>query len=353
MTKIRMAMYGTKNDHAEGKLFAILHNRDVELVGVFEPDLQQRRELNGSNGPYSGIRWLEDKREMFEDTTIVAVASEGANDESLDQTEEIVGAEKHVWYDKPAGDNWEHWRRVVALAEEKGLLVQMGYMFRYHYGFQRIARWVKSGLLGDIFAIRAHMSTWIPESDRRYYSRHAGGIFYDLGSHMIDQIVWLLGRPLKVTSFLRNDSGLVPGFKDNTLGIFEYENAMAFVDIAAMETRPMARRFEVYGSQGSAIMEPFEPAKAARLCLEHAEGGYQQGEQFITLRSQTRQELYDMELESFLAAIKGERPPDRSLEHELLVQETLLRATGGIPDDSRAGSLSTSEVRERLPESHS
>jgi predicted dehydrogenase len=176
------------------------------------------------------------------------------------------------------------------------------------------------------------MSTLIPEAARRVISRHTGGIFYDLGGHMLDQVVWLLGRPVKVTSFLRNDSGIVPEFQDNTLGVFEYENALAFVDIAAMETPPMARRFEVYGSRGSAILlEPFEPGHQIRLCLKEAYEGYAQGEQFIPFQSRSRLTLYELELEAFLAAIQGTRPPDRPMAHELLVQETLLRATGALP----------------------
>ena len=48
---------------------------------------------------------------------------------------------------------------------------------------------------------------------------------------------------------------------DNTVGVFEFEKALVVIDIAAMEVRPPARRFEVYGTQGSAtITEPFEPA---------------------------------------------------------------------------------------------
>ncbi len=41
-------------------------------------------------------------------------------------TEALVGAGQHVWFDKPAGCNWEQWQRVVAEAEKKELLVQMG-----------------------------------------------------------------------------------------------------------------------------------------------------------------------------------------------------------------------------------
>ena len=90
----------------------------------------------------------------------------------------------------------------------------------------------------------------------------------------------------------------------------------------------MARRFEVYGSRGSAIMEPFEPATRLRLCLNQAQEGYSAGEQWLTIPTQSRQALYDLELEAFVAVLSGQKPADRSLAHELLVQETLLRAVG-------------------------
>ena len=45
---------------------------------------------------------------------------------------------------------------------------------------------------------------------------------------------------------------------------------------------------------------------------------------------QSRQTLYELELAAFVAAVRGTRPPDRVLAHELLVQETLLRATGNL-----------------------
>lgn len=333
MPRIRMAQYGTKHGHAAGKLAAMRDNRQVELIGIFEPDVERRAELTTEGGPYQGVHWFDDAREILHDPTIMAIAAEGRNDESLDQVEEMVRAGKHIWYDKPAGEDWEQWQRVVAMTEQQNLVIQMGYMFRYHAGFQRIAQWVRSGLLGDVYSIRAHFSTGIPEAARQVISRHAGGIFYDLAGHMLDQIVWLLGRPLEVTAFLRNHSGLVPGFQDNTLAVLVYPHAIVSVDIAAMETIPAARRFEVYGNRGSAIMEPFEPVSMIRLCLDQARSGYRQGEQHVPVQDWPRQTLYEMELAAFLPVVLGEKPPERSREHDLLVQETLLRATGRIRDD--------------------
>lgn len=340
MSKIRMAQYGTKHGHAVSWIASMLSNPQVELAGVYEPDPVRRQELMENDTVFRQVRhWYHSAEEMLGDPTIKAVTSEGLNAESLDQTEQIVNAGKHVLYDKPAGDNWHQWQRIVQRAEEQSLVLQMGYMFRYHHGFRQVAEWARSGLLGQVFSVRAHMSTNIPAgregtgyNTRDTISRHHGGIFYDLGGHMLDQVVWLLGRPNKVTAFLRNDTtDAIPAFKDNTLGVFEYDKAIAFIDIAAMETRPMARRFEVYGTKGSAIIvEPFEPAHTLRLCLEEAGGGYDKGLHMIPVPEQGRQETHDLSLAAFIATIRGEQPPDRGYAHELLVQETLLRATGGV-----------------------
>ncbi|MBM3262168.1 MAG: Gfo/Idh/MocA family oxidoreductase [candidate division Zixibacteria bacterium] len=325
---LRMAQYGTKHGHAAGKLQSMLTHPDVEVVGVYEPDMERRKTLRNADGTFRHVRWFDTPDEMLNDPSIEAVASEGLNAESLDQTEAIVRAGKHVWYDKPAGDDWPQWRRVVALARKKKLHLQMGYMFRYHPGFRTIADWARSGLLGDVFSIRAHMSTNISPAAREVIAVHRGGILYDLGGHMLDQIVWILGRPTRVSGFFRNAAGVVPQFMDNTLGVLAYDRALAFVDIAAMEPGPAARRFEVYGTRGTAILlEPFEPGAVIRLVLTEPAAGFSACEQRMSVEVRDRQAQYDHELEAFVATVRGRRPPDRPYEHDLAVQETLLRIT--------------------------
>jgi predicted dehydrogenase len=329
---IRMAQYGTEHGHAGGKAQAILDNPEVELSGVFEPDPAARARAERQSA-FADVHWYATADEMLGDPGIAAIAVEGLNAHSLPMARESILAGKHIWYDKPAGDDWEGFQEVVAGARRQGLVLQMGYMFRYQDGFQRLAEWARGGLLGEIFAIRAHMSTSLSEDARRVIATHPGGILFDLGGHMLDQVLWMLQdeRPARVTSFLRNDATpAVPSFADNTLGVFEFGRAMATIDIAAMETRPMARRFEIYGTQGSAIMDPMEPSTQIRLALEAPSQGFAAGTHSVPLSGMSRQRTYELELQAFLPAIRGERPADRGLDHELLVQETLLRATGRI-----------------------
>jgi predicted dehydrogenase len=246
--QIRMAQIGTKHGHAAGKALAMQTSPDVEFVGLFEPDPAARGKARDERA-YAGVRWYESIGEALADDSLTAIAIEGRNDESLPMAQAAISAGKHIWYDKPAGDDWPSYQALVAEARSRSRIVQMGYMFRYHEGFRRISDWAKSGLLGDVFSVRAHMSTWIPvvgNSGRNVISHHPGGIFYDLAGHMLDQVVWILGRPSRVAGFFANHATPeYPTFLDNTLGVFTYERAIAFVDIAAMEARPMARRFEM------------------------------------------------------------------------------------------------------------
>jgi predicted dehydrogenase len=339
-----MAQYGTGHGHAAGKAAAMRANPDVDFAGVYEPDPAARAAASVQR-PYADVHWFRSAAELLEDPAVQAVAIEGLNAHSLPMAIEAARAGKHLWYDKPAGDDWAFYQELIEVIRARDVSLQMGYMFRYQDGFQRLAEWVRGGLLGEIFSIRAHMSTWIPETGGAFTrgtiaASHSGGILYDLSGHMLDQVLWLLAdeRPSRVSAYLRNDATPgIPGFKDNTLGVYEFSRALVMVDIAAMEHQPTARRFEVYGTRGSAILDPMEPATSARLVLDAARGGFAKGLQEVPLAGTTRQRSYELELEAFIPIALGERPPDRPLEHEVLVQETLLRAVGSIPAHQEEG----------------
>ena len=324
---LRLVQWGTKHPHAAGWLSVILDNPDVELVGLFEDDADRRQELEaGGDGPWSRTTWLDDRSAVLDDASIDAVVAEGDNSENLEQAEAVIAAGRHLLLDKPAGHDLPRWERVLDSAAEQELYIQLGYMFRHHDGYQRIANWARGGLLGDIFAIRAHMSTYAEPATHSLLVSFDGGVFYDLCGHVLDQVVWTLGRPERVTPFMqrvRPDSSFV----DNGVAVLEYPGALAIVDIAGIEVPPRPRRYEVYGSRGWAIMEPMEPAQTVRLVLDSARDGFLEGEQTMTLEARPR---YVASLEAFVRTLRGEQAPERSLEHERIVQETILRATGAI-----------------------
>ena len=128
---------------------------------VYEPDpAQVTRAQNDArlSAALSGLQWFDSKEQFLKDASIVGVACEGDNAESLGMTRQIIAAGKHCWLDKPAGDNWVGWEEIVADAVRQGLQIQLGYMLRYNPAFEMISTWARSGLLGDIFS--KHHQQW-------------------------------------------------------------------------------------------------------------------------------------------------------------------------------------------------
>ena len=122
-TPIRIAQYGTKHAHAAGVLGMMLSDPEIEVTGVFEPDEERLRQLQEADGkPWSEVQWYDDSSEFLDDPTVMAVASEGGNAESLDHTDAIIDAGKHALYDKPAGEDYARFESIIARAKEKSLL---------------------------------------------------------------------------------------------------------------------------------------------------------------------------------------------------------------------------------------
>ena len=342
-----MAQYGIAHDHAHDKARVLGETEEVEFVGVYEPDKEKIERLGGQR-EYAGVHWFSSKDEMLEDKSIVAIAVEGEIFDNLGFAREALEHGKHVWLDKPAGNDLAEWRDVLDIARARKLNVQLSYMYRYDPGFQFVLDWATSGRLGEIFSIRGRLSAAPGSADRwklwESPGVRAGGIIFIMGGHLVDIIVSILGRPERVTRFQRHDAESFssfaenewttdpPWYYNNTAAIFEYPQAMVTLESTNMELDSWeSRRFEVYGTRGSVILEPFETRRGSsvrpeiRLCLDKDRDGYAKGWQTVPVPPARR---YFPGLAALLATIRGEQPPDRTLEHEFLVQETLLRAIG-------------------------
>ena len=327
--KIGVAQIGSKHGHAISVLSTIINNPRVDFIGLYEPDVERRDELKKINKfPFNKIKFLDNEENLYADD-VIAIASEGANIESLNHTFKAVSNKKHVFYDKPAGDNLDLFKKTLNIAQDNNVYLQLGYMFRFHKGFNKISEIVKSGRLGNVFSIRAHMSTSIGEKMMQQISSHRGGIFYDLAGHVIDQIIYLKGEPKKITSFIRKDFSNISNFFDNTVSILEFKDCIASIDISADEKPPMARRFEVYGTNGSLIMEPFEPAQTLRINIPN-EKNY---ENYLTINDYDNDfktndtSRYVEGFDHFLDVIESKSLPIRTFEHEYITQKTLLKCS--------------------------
>lgn len=321
--RLRCGLYGLDHAHGLDVLNVLKKSLDFELAGVCEPDKAVRAQFE-SLPALQGVAWLT-KDELLEDGSISMIAVESGVSRLLGLTRDAVEAGKHVHMDKPAGASLTEFGSILTMAEQNSLLFQMGYMFRYNPGFDFIRRAAREGWLGRIYSIHASICTDLDAAKRERIAQYPGGLMFELGCHLLDMIVLLLGAPAKVTPFIRHDAAYADTLADNTLAVLEYPHAIATVESAAMEPQAFAtRRFKVAGDKGSIVLNPLE-SPSARLALREPAGGYDKGAHTVSFDDLERHVL---DFADLAACIRGDRAFAYTKEHDLLVQRTVLQASG-------------------------
>jgi predicted dehydrogenase len=327
--KIKIGQIGTGHAHASGKLASFRKMTDLyEVVGVVEPDARRREALRDDKA-YAGVPWLTEEQ-LLNTKGLQAVAVETEVKDLLTTAEKCIAAGKHIHLDKPAGEKFSHFQRIAENARRQKLIIQMGYMLRYNPGLQLCYRAAREGWLGRVFSIEAAMSKSLDKNSRASLKRYPGGALFELGCHVLDSAIHVLGKPDKVTAYNRSSSTLNDGFADNQYAVLEYPHATAIIHSALVEVGGEARRqFTVSGEQGTVEVRPLEAPKV-RLSLDRVRGDYKKGWQELEMPKMTGR--YDAEFIDLAAVIRGEKAFAWSYDHDLTVQETLLKASG-LPVD--------------------
>jgi len=315
---IRIGFLGGSHSHAEGKLKVIRNNPAYTLAGIHETDPALRARFEKA-----GLRLLS-LDELLDDKSIVAIAVESGVPDHARHARLALRAGKHVHVEKPPAIDVESFRELLGLAAEKRLVLQMGYMWRHHPGINTALEAARKGWLGEIYLVRGIINTLLPADRRPELAAFHGGQMFELGPHLIDPMIRLLGRPDRVTPLLKKQGSYADHLKDNTVAVFEFPRALGIISSATLQPGAgQHRAFEILGTNGTAVVRPIEPPVLA-IDLAKAAGPHAAGMNKVPLPSYTR---YIDDFIEFAAAVRGEKPLAVSPEEDLLVQEALVRAS--------------------------
>jgi predicted dehydrogenase len=316
---IKIGQIGVGHGHAT-KLAVYRASPDYEVVGLVEPDPVLRRQAEASP-VFRDLPWMT-QEQLLNVPGLQAVLVETTVRHLLPAAETCIAAGKHIHLDKPAGDSLPHFRRILHAARDKGLLVQLGYMYRYNPGVVLLRDVLARGWLGEVFEVHAVMSKVVGPADRVRFAEFSGGIMFELGCHVLDLVLHMLGRPNEVTPFIRQ-TRTEDGLADNMLVVLGYDRALATVKSTALEVEGFERRhLVVCGTEGTIHIQPLDRPRV-RLALARGRGDYRQGVQDIDLPQYVR---YVDDAADMARVLRGEKRFEFSYDHDLLVQETLLRA---------------------------
>ena len=318
-SRIRIGQIGLAHPHSLGKLNAIRSLPDIyDLVGVVEPDLSLRKRAKGVN--FISLEQLMNAK------GVEAVAIETRVKDLVTTALPVVEAGKHIHLDKPAGPALAPFKKLLGLAEQQRLTVQMGYMLRYNPAFTFMFKAVREGWFGEIMEIDAMMGKKAGDGMRKELAEFRGGGFFELACHILDSAIHLLGKPQTVDAFnLRTREKEGDSFADNQLAILKFKKATAC--IRCNHNDPFGfprRRFNIAGTRGGMEIQQLEAGRFI-LNLDQARGKFKKGTQTVQLKGGRS---YTAEFTDLAKAIRGEKKLDWSYEHDFTVHETLLKICG-------------------------
>ncbi len=320
--KIKVGQIGVGHAHAT-KLGVYRKSADYEVVGIVEPDAKLR-EAAKEQPAYRDVAWLTEEQ-LLNVPGLQVVTVETEVRDLLATAQRCIDAGKHVHLDKPAGDSLPRYKALLAAAAKQKLLVQMGYMFRYSPAVLLMRKFLKEGWLGEVFEVHTVMSKVVPPAQRMELAEFRGGIMFELGCHVIDLVVGVLGKPERVNPFPRTSGAHGDKLADNMLAVLDYPRATASVRSTALEIDGGSRRhFVVCGSGGTFHIQPLD-APDVRLTLDRERGEYKKGTQEVKFGNYER---YVGDAADMARILRGEKECDYSYAHDLAVQETVLLASG-------------------------
>jgi predicted dehydrogenase len=298
---------------------------DYEVVGIVEPN-KELRERASQLPAFRDVPVMSEEQ-LLNVPGLAAVLVETRVRDLLPTAQRCIDAGKHIHLDKPAGESLPQYRKLLDTAEKKKLLVQMGYMYRYSPAVIILRQLLKDGWLGDVFEVHTVMSKVVGDADRMELAEYPGGIMFELGCHVIDLVIGVLGKPDRIHAFPRHSGRQNDGLLDNMLAVFEYPKATATVKSSAEEVDGGSRRhFVVCGTSGTFHIQPLD-SPAIRLTLDRDRGQYKKGTHEIALPKFTR---YIADAADMARILRGEKEADFPYAHDLTVQETVLKASGVV-----------------------
>lgn len=322
MSRIKYAQIGVGHAHAS-KMSVYRNSEDYEVVAVAEPDSALRKHAQQSD-PYRDLRWLS-VEELLNLPGLQVVGVETRVEDSLEAAEKCIAAGKHIHLDKPAGASLPRFKKILDESSRKHLAVQMGYMYRYNPAVVLMRQLLKNGWLGEPFEVHTVMSKLTAAGPRQELAKFSGGTMFELGCHIIDLVVGVLGEPENVVPFPRHSSTIDDGLMDNMLAVLEYPHATATIRSSVNEVDGFARRhFSLCGSEGTYHIQPLDaPQVKVAFLKEH--GKYSKGYQDISFGKFSR---YVADAADLAKIIRQEKEPDFSYDHDYAVQKTILLASG-------------------------
>ncbi len=159
-----------------------------------------------------------------------------------------IEAGKPVLCEKPLGMNASEAREMVTKAQEAGVPLMEGFMYRFHPQWQHVRNIVRTNQIGAVQYIHTSFSYNNPNPENiRNQPESGGGALMDIGCYAISVSRFIFGRePVRAMSMMTKHPEF--GTDQHTSGILDFEGPRATFSVST--TAHPFQKVEIAGSSG-------------------------------------------------------------------------------------------------------
>jgi predicted dehydrogenase len=199
---------------------------------------------------YPGARITGDFDEVLagQDVDAVVIATPVPTHYELARRALLAG--KHVFVEKPPAMRGSEMEELVALAQERSLVLMPGHLLLYHPAVQRLKQLIEDGELGDVLCIYGNrQNLGVIRTDEN--------ALWSLGVHDLSVILYLLEEePSEV--WAHGNAFLTPGVEDVVFCFLRFPSGkIAHMHLSWLDPHKM-RKLTVVGREKMAVFDDME-----------------------------------------------------------------------------------------------
>jgi 1,5-anhydro-D-fructose reductase (1,5-anhydro-D-mannitol-forming) len=243
-----------------------------ELVAV----MRRSGELAEDYARRHGVpRWYTDAQALIDDPEVDVVYVATPPGSHLAYTLAAAKAGKPVYVEKPMALDAAECEQMIAACREAQVPLYVAYYRRELPRFLKVKELLEAGAIGDVRFVSTLQTQTSPQVRngevpwRLQPEQSGGGLFFDLASHTLDVLDFLLGPIVEAKGIALNQEGRFPGVEDTVTGTYQFESGAQGSGTWCFSAYAREDRNEIVGSKGKLVFSTFghEPIR-----LETAEG---------------------------------------------------------------------------------
>lgn len=259
MQEIKLAIIGA------GRMgithYSIINSHpDVEMVSVAEPAAM----VLSLMGKYLAVKTFRDYHLLFEQTHPDAILVCTPPNMHFEIIREAGLRGIHVFAEKPFTTKYSEASELSGLFNEKKLVNQVGYVNRFNDVFCKVKEFLSKGLIGKVIRFKSEMfccTVMHKDEGSGWRASHdsGGGAVYEMASHAIDLVNFLIGKPDKVVGSSLNHiySKNVEDAVSTTLLYKDDVSGTLYINWSDTSYRKPCNKLEIFGEGGRIMADQY------------------------------------------------------------------------------------------------